>query len=247
MRFWISLLVSTNVHVWTFSLLVMHWAMPVHTSEPKTIELSMYKLPAMPMPGNGGEIAEQSTSRTRSGPHSTGPSVQYTVTVSKSAPTPESKMNPSESLYHSPLPPLPESEMAQLEHGSASSNMEAKQHSLVAVSVPKTSSLNVDNVGDDEVLDMDPGGDPRPLVKIIQARIDEVTPLIHKTSGDCSYEQGVVKIIFRISPHGYTASKRITNSSGARCLDEVAEKVLHMAEPFPHVAGWVPVTVKFTL
>ncbi len=159
------------------------------------------------------------------------PSVEYSVKISKS-------------LASRPLP-FAQSQRSDLEFlpPSAPHQDVAKVH----LPEPGMQSDSSAQEGDDDKFDLDPGGDTRPLVQIIQARIDEVTPLVHHTSGGCRFEEGVVRMRFRISPHGYTEVKRVVNSSGPSCLEEVAEKVLHMAEPYPYVAGWVPVTVKFVL
>jgi outer membrane biosynthesis protein TonB len=89
------------------------------------------------------------------------------------------------------------------------------------------------------------GGDARELIKIIQARIDAVTPLIHASAGPCQSTRGVVHLKFVVNRAGYPGGFRIISSSGVRCLDDEVDNVLHMAEPYPYVAGWIPVTVRF--
>jgi TonB family protein len=83
------------------------------------------------------------------------------------------------------------------------------------------------------------------LIEIIQARIDAITPLVHATAGPCKTEKGVVRLKFVVNPAGYPHGFRIVDSSGVRCLDDEIDNVLHLAEPYPYVAGWIPVTVKF--
>jgi hypothetical protein len=101
---------------------------------------------------------------------------------------------------------------------------------------------------DNEPVSMDEaiGGDTRSLIEIIQARIDAITPLIHATAGPCQTEKGIVRLRFIINPAGYPCGFRIVASSGVRCLDDEVDNVLHMAEPYPYVAGWIPVTVRFS-
>jgi phosphatidylglycerol:prolipoprotein diacylglycerol transferase len=80
---------------------------------------------------------------------------------------------------------------------------------------------------------------------IIRARIDAITPLVHATAGPCRTEKGIVRLKFVVNPAGYPHGFRIIDSSGVRCLDDEIDNVLHLAEPYPYVAGWIPVTVKF--
>jgi outer membrane biosynthesis protein TonB len=94
-------------------------------------------------------------------------------------------------------------------------------------------------------IDGAPAGDTRELIKIIQARIDAVTPLVHASAGPCQSTRGVVHLKFVVNQAGYPGGFRIISSSGVRCLDDEVDNVLHMAEPYPYVAGWIPVTVRF--
>ena len=229
MRFSLSLLISINIHVWVFVAGAMVWIRSIPLETPRAVEIEMIKLPAMPEPGKGGEVIKRADPVERV--RASGPSVKYRVTVS------------STKAFNSRPVPFYESELADLEFLKESADEEMAQHEFMPGS--EQDSFEPEKIDDSS--DLDPGGDPRPLVKIIQARIDEVTPLIHHTSGSCRFEQGVIKIRFRISLHGYTESKRVYGSSGPVCLQQVAEKILHMAEPYPYVAGWVPVTIKFTL
>jgi outer membrane biosynthesis protein TonB len=57
--------------------------------------------------------------------------------------------------------------------------------------------------------------------------------------------RGVVHLKFFVNQAGYPGGFRIIASSGVRCLDDEIDNVLHMAEPYPYVAGWIPVTVRF--
>lgn len=227
MRFWFSLLISTNVHVWTVALVSLAWPHSTPTLEPVPIEVRILKLPALPKPGDGGEVMKR-ISRIRPRQRNI-PSVEYRVTISTSEPPPTA--------------PFEKSISGEFVAHSEPARQEIERQAVQLSVNPKG---GVETRKEDR-FDLDPGGDPRPLIEIIQARIDEVTPLIHRTSGRCRYEEGVIKILFRISRYGYTDDQRIVRSSGPSCLEEAAEKVLHLAEPYPYVAGWVPVTIKFTL
>jgi outer membrane biosynthesis protein TonB len=92
-----------------------------------------------------------------------------------------------------------------------------------------------------------PGGSRKALLKIIQARINAVAPLVHRTSEGCRNASGLARIRFVIDTQGYPIGYQILDSSGNRCLDGQIDTLLHLAEPYPFVAGWVPVRVRFTL
>lgn len=98
---------------------------------------------------------------------------------------------------------------------------------------------------DTPVFEAERGGDPRPLVQIIQARIDAVTPLVQATAPGCRREAGVVRLVFWMNRRGYPEQYRIVRSSGSDCLDGEVDNVLHLAEPYPFVAGWVPVSINY--
>jgi len=91
-----------------------------------------------------------------------------------------------------------------------------------------------------------PEGDTRPLIDSIQARIDAVTPLVHATAWGCRHHQGRAELRFLIGPRGYPLGHQLLDSSGSYCLDGYISEVLHLAEPYPLVEGWVPVHVDFT-
>jgi TonB family protein len=109
--------------------------------------------------------------------------------------------------------------------------------------VPPTGGLWGPKHGDP----LHPGGDALRRVELIQARINAVTPLVHSTAEGCRDRSGEVRVRFRVQPDGYSAARRILRSSGNPCLDAQVETIIHLAEPYPYVADWVPVTVKFTL
>ena len=92
-----------------------------------------------------------------------------------------------------------------------------------------------------------PGGSRKALLELIQARIDAVAPLVHRTSAGCRNASGLARIRFVIDTNGYPIGYQILDSSGNGCLDGQIDTLLHLAEPYPFVAGWVPVRVRFTL
>ena len=93
------------------------------------------------------------------------------------------------------------------------------------------------------------GGSRRERIAIIQARIDRVTPLMHCTDRDreCRQRSGLARIRFLLDRRGYPRGYQLLDSAGAPCLDRQIDTVLHMAEPYPYVAGWIPVRVRFSL
>jgi outer membrane biosynthesis protein TonB len=93
------------------------------------------------------------------------------------------------------------------------------------------------------------GGSRRERIAIIQARIDRVTPLVHCTDRDrkCRQRSGLARIRFLLDRRGYPRGYQVLDSAGAPCLDRQIDTVLHLAEPYPYVAGWIPVRVRFSL
>ncbi len=248
MRFWLSLLISTNVHVWTVALASLAWPHSDPVLPPEHIEMRILKLPALPEPGDGGEIKKRLTRIT---PHRRSvPTVEYRVTISRSKPTSSSapsapKHDFAAAFFAVPLGTAPVEKSSSSEFtGRCETAMRNVERPTVPLSANPEGGVETSL---EDLVDLDPGGDPRPLVEIIQARINEVAPLIHRTSGRCRYEEGTIRMDFRISRFGYMDAHRFIRTSGQSCLNIVAEKVLHMAEPYPYVAGWVPVTIKFSM
>ncbi len=91
----------------------------------------------------------------------------------------------------------------------------------------------------------DGGGDVSPRLLLIQKRIDSVVAMLRTARKDCPGTKGFVRIEFQIQKNGYPAYKRLRASSGDPCLEDKAGAVIHLAEPYPYVSGWVPVTMDF--
>ncbi|NMB76264.1 MAG: hypothetical protein GYA21_14175 [Myxococcales bacterium] len=89
------------------------------------------------------------------------------------------------------------------------------------------------------------GGDVSPRLMLIQKRIDSVAALLRSARKDCPGAKGFVRVEFQIQKNGYPANKRLRASSGDPCLEDKAGAVIHLAEPYPYVSGWVPVTMDF--
>lgn len=89
------------------------------------------------------------------------------------------------------------------------------------------------------------GGDVSPRLLLIQKRIDSVVAMLRSARRDCPGAKGVVRIEFQIQPNGYPSVRRLRASLADPCLEEKAGAVIHLAEPYPYVSGWVPVTMDF--
>lgn len=260
-----SFLLSLNAHIWGIGLLSLVLVDSRPEPRPQRIEIQLLKLPA---PAEGAEasagISPRRTSADRRGDRPAaamhpagereqpmkkrGPRVTHRVRIANSA----SPLEVSAPGTWTPASPLRVPRSAVQAHGSRISGVspEASAQAVRRVqangrAAPATQrgspAIAIDPLSPDEAI----GGDTRPLIEIIQARIDSVTPLAHATAGPCQTQKGVVRLRFVVNPAGYPCGYRIIVSSGVHCLDDEVDNVLHMAEPYPYVAGWIPVTVRF--
>ena len=257
-----SFLISLNAHVWGLVLLSLVFIYEQKPPEPERIEVQFFKLPA-PLEGGSVNSLEAIRSETKTKTDRgdrrqgrvhkrRGPRVEYRVRVARTtAPVtvresgtwvPASSIRLRESAVHdtgsriagvSPDAP-PTADRRPSASGSGS---------MSGVQWPQNL---VEDIHPDDPAPLDvAGGDTRELIEIIQARIDAVTPLVHASAGPCQAVKGVVHLKFFVNRAGYPGGFRIIASSGVRCLDDEIDNVLHMAEPYPFVAGWIPVTVRF--
>jgi len=242
-----SFLISLNVHVWGLVLLSLVFAFGRNPPEPQRIEVQFLRLPAA-LDGVTPDIpkATRSESEAEACPGRTvdrarervrrqrGPRVEYRVRVAKTT----ARVAVRESGTWVPASGTRLREAAVHDLGSR----------LAGVSPESPSASGQDSASGKQwpqnLMDV-AGGDTRELIKIIQARIDAVTPLIHASAGSCQTMKGVVHLKFVVNRAGYPCGFRIISGSGVRCLDDEVDNVLHMAEPYPYVAGWIPVTVRF--
>ena len=246
-----SFLISLNAHLWALVILSAAFVHEQKPPEPERIEVMFLKLPA---PQEGGSMTASAKTRSddarkarrvdrRQAPlrKKRGPQVEYRVRVAKtSAPAPgresgtwipASRTHPRKSAVQdcgTRIAGLSPDAMPDADHRPAASG----------------SGTTSKGQWPQNLIDED-GGDTRELVKVIQARIDSVTPLVHASAGPCQTVRGVVHLKFFVNQDGYPGGFRIIASSGVRCLDDEVDNVLHMAEPYPYVAGWIPVTVRF--
>jgi len=232
-----SFLISFNAHVWVVVLLSAAFISEQKPPEPQRIEVQFFKLPA-PLEGSTLDIPE-ATREAKSRPRQQlrkrrGPRVEYRVRVARTT----ASVDARESGTWVPASRIRLRETAVHDSGSrlAGASPEARSAPGQGSASGKQWPQNLADIA---------GGDTRELIKVIQARIDAVTPLIHASAGPCQSSRGVVHLKFVVNRAGYPCGFRIIASSGVRCLDNEVDNVLHMAEPYPFVAGWIPVTVRF--
>ncbi len=265
-----SLLISLNLHVWGIGLFSLVFAVARPEVPPQRIEVRLLKLPSAAAGSSAGISPDRaSPNRHRSQPAAVrrdaepgaqiqkrrGPRVTHRVRVANTI----SPLETTRTGTWSPAFPLQAPRSAVQDQGASISgdSPEAQARTVrpsPAVRPPEPSpdhgSLTADHeplTTDHHPLTLDDaiGGDARTLIEIIQARIDAVTPLAHASSGPCQARDGVVRVRFVVNLAGYPCGYRIVTSSGVHCLDDEVDNVLHMAEPYPYVAGWIPVTVRF--
>jgi outer membrane biosynthesis protein TonB len=254
-----SFLISLNAHVWGLVLLSLVFVYEQKPPEPQRIEVQFLKLPA-PLEGGTLDIPKATRSeskaeaargmtvepadRPRERVHKRrGPRVEYRVRVARTT----AHVAARESGTWVPASSVRLRETAVHDLGSrlAGVSPDAPPTADRRPSSFMRGSTSRDHWPQNLVVDRARGGDTRELIKIIQARIDAVTPLIHASAGPCQSTRGVVHLKFVVNRAGYPGGFRIISSSGVRCLDDEVDNVLHMAEPYPYVAGWIPVTVRF--
>jgi outer membrane biosynthesis protein TonB len=246
-----SFLISLNAHVWGLVLLSLVFVHRQKPPEPQRIEVQFLKLPA-PLEGGSSdsrEAARLETMTAASPSQATervnrprarvreqrGPRVEYRVRVAKTT----APVTVRESGTWVPTSSIRLRESALHDSGSRIAGVTPDARPTASDAGAMSGGRWPQNLVEDQ------GGDTRELIKIIQARIDAVTPLVHASAGPCQTTSGVVHLRFIVNRAGYPCGFRIISGSGVRCLDDEVDNVLHMAEPYPFVAGWIPVTVRF--
>jgi hypothetical protein len=270
-----SLLISLNLHIWGFGLFSLVFAASRPEPSPRRIEVQLLQLPAAVAGASAGispdrEYPDRASRDRRRGQSAglrcnadrraqtqkrRGPRVTHRVRVAKTA----SPIEATPPGTWSPASPLRVARSAVQAQGARISGASPEAPPRAVRPSPTSrppepvsdyGSLATDHgshTADHRLLTLDDsiGGDTRTLIEIIQARIDAVTPLVHASSGPCQTQKGVVRLRFVVNLAGYPCGYRIVTSSGVHCLDDEVDNVLHMAEPYPYVAGWIPVTVRF--
>ena len=63
---------------------------------------------------------------------------------------------------------------------------------------------------------------------------------VHRSSG----LRGVAKVVIQIDESGYIISSGFLKGTGHPELDETAMSIIHMGEPYPHVAQRLAIEIK---
>ena len=74
---------------------------------------------------------------------------------------------------------------------------------------------------------------------IVINRISEVAKLVYGTNFREGMDWGQTHLRFKLDADGYVDRVQIMRSSGERIVDRKAVDVLHLAEPYVYVAGWI--------
>lgn len=232
----ICLLVSVDTHL--LVLAGLSFDVPARSQEAKPLEVSLLHLPApASQTGNAANRARRAVPPTRR--RTPGPRV--TMRVSRSRLSAPGLQKPAAPV---PFPKRPTALALQV---SARPGESLASGQAFAPVTGDPTALRGDSGQSFELEDRLPGGDTRPLVEIIQARIDAVAPLVLASSRTCFRARGRAQVLFTISPAGYHRSHRVTGTAPSPCQEERIAAILHLAEPFPFVTGWVAVTVPLTL
>jgi hypothetical protein len=251
-----SILVSVNIHVWLVVGLSAVWALtkPEPVSQASQIEVQFFKISAAEIEGLQKTVASRTPSPEwlRSAGKSKDIKAEHrhsvmvldgTHTAKTGSPT--KAFGDDKKVISKKTGPSVEYKVSLAKNGSYARYKTLPTLHVVAGPVDFADQPGASGPGNAELPEY--GGDIRPRLDIIQAKIDAVTPLMHRTSTNCWSEGGIVMVKFSMNHEGYPTGHRIVRSSGSNCLDKEVDTVLHMAEPYPFVAGWVPVAVKFTL
>ncbi|MBW1810185.1 MAG: energy transducer TonB [Deltaproteobacteria bacterium] len=261
-----SVLVSFNIHVWLVVGLSTIWALNQSDPEPKDrkIEVQFFKISAAEVEGFQNIVASQKIvisselKNTKTEQRHSVMVLDGTHSAKTGSPTRAFGDDKHRKTFKSRVKTNRGAHVISRKHGPsvtykislAKDGLHARYEARPTLDVVASPIVFSDKSGVSEPFNSSMpayGGDIRPRIDIIQAKIDAVTPIMHRTSVDCWSEGGVVTVKFSMNHEGYPTGHRIVRSSGSNCLDKEVDTVLHMAEPYPYVAGWVPVTVKFIL
>jgi protein TonB len=91
----------------------------------------------------------------------------------------------------------------------------------------------------------DPAEEEPDPIAVIAEKIRRVAPLCYPTQAARLNLHGAVLVRFKMSKGGYVEEYQVLQSSGHALLDLEVEEVLHLAEPYPYVPGWIAVPVGF--
>ncbi len=217
MKFLLSILLSVNAHVWTLSLASLSGNSPVRPARPAPAPMEVMLIDLSPAARAGKSLAPRAA-QCRQG------------SVAPARPSRGPSVRHRIRRSRSPAPrSLPAASAPRLLAG------------YVPVAVESVlPSLRVEPPSSDQ-----PGGDIRARLAIIQARINAITPLMQATAAGCRAQSGLVRVVLRLNPRGYPCGHRIIDSTAPACLLQEVDTILHMGEPYPYLAGPIPITVRF--
>ncbi|MBW2704095.1 MAG: hypothetical protein JRF33_25025 [Deltaproteobacteria bacterium] len=255
----LALLLSVNLHLWIFvSLGLVWWTDQEPKPEPEIIEVLRIVLPAPPAAIEGQSVESAALQRPepklKELPLSPIRSpIRPPARVFRQEPELRWSFKVAEPGSEKTQPPLHLVDSRDLAHCLAEQQRHRERPSLKLVQKqdppPEDLPFHAHDGADasnpmPRVMDK-PGGSQLALFDIIQRRIDAISPLVHRTAIGCRALGGQARIRFLMNAQGYPLGYQVLDSSGSPCLDAEIDTVLHMAEPYPRVAGWIPVRVTF--
>ncbi|RME24538.1 MAG: hypothetical protein D6806_09420 [Deltaproteobacteria bacterium] len=247
MRWPISFMLSLDIHVVLLAGLSLS---PAPSRPPPTpLEVSYVRLP--PASEKGAPAQRDNVARIMKpdgmrNPRR-GPTVTMRVTVAPSQPQRPAHVNKT-----AEQPPLPGArhidDLAQRRYGEDDAGANASgrpAHDQSSITEPEHghATFGASDVAG-RVTFPSAGGDTRKVLEIIQARIDSVAPLVIASSHRCRPRAAEVRVEFVMSEAGYHRAHRLSGFDPGPCADRMVESILHLAEPYPYLAGWVPVRVR---
>jgi TonB family protein len=80
---------------------------------------------------------------------------------------------------------------------------------------------------------------------LIRRRLEAMVPFCYPSEANRRGLKGTALLRFQLDSLGYPFVMQLVTSSGHAVLDDQLETLLHLAEPYPMVEGWVVVPVTF--
>ena len=270
----VALLVSFNLHLWVLVALAAHvWSPTPPEPEPEFLQVERIVLPPPPAPEPGQVAAlpspeqrepeklqpEKRRSMERQTrpqpavlPPAAQPQVRWSFTVSEPlSPARRQELKllslRDEDLSHCLQEAARKQSAQDLAQAPDSSRERARSEAVVDPAPEDLPFHAHDGAERPRHLPQvgEPGGSQLALIESIQRRIDAVSPVVHRTAWGCRAFGGQARLRFLMNDRGYPVGYQLLDSTGSGCLDAQIDTVLHLAEPYPRVAGWVPVRVTF--
>lgn len=87
--------------------------------------------------------------------------------------------------------------------------------------------------------------DREAVLEMIRRRIAKTMPLVFWDPTQRGQQLGRATVRFRMTRGGYVSAYELVRSSGDLEMDEAAHTVLHLAEPYVYVPGWIELALTF--